>query len=255
MAGGAGTVADPDITIVAPVYRNAATLPALAARIRDAMDGAGVTFRLRFVVDASPDDSWSVVRQLASADARIGGLLLGHNVGQHAAVLAGMASAPARWFVVMDADLQDPPEAIPDLVACARQSGVTVFAARRGRYERPDRLVTSRLFKTVLCWISGVPVDVGTFFVVSGEIAAAMCMVRVRPPQVVVLAYHTSRECHTLAVTRATRASGTSAYSSLARVRAAVRSISCAVACRRASGAAAPRPSLHLPCIAERVNV
>ena len=44
---------------------------------------------------------------------------------------------------------------------------MTVFAARRGRYERPDRLVTSRLFKTVLCWISGVPVDVGTFFVVS----------------------------------------------------------------------------------------
>ena len=85
--------ANPDVTIVVPVYRNAATLPALAARVRDAMDGAGLTFRLLLVVDASPDESWSIVRQLASADTRIAGLLLGDNVGQHAAVLAGLASA------------------------------------------------------------------------------------------------------------------------------------------------------------------
>jgi phosphoglycerol transferase len=227
--------ANPDVTIVVPVYRNAATLPPLAARVRDAMDSAGLTFRLLLVVDASPDESWSTVRQLASADTRIAGLLLVDNVGQHAAVLAGLASADSPWFVVMDADLQDAPEAIPDLVARAREHGVSVFAARRGRYERWDRLVTSRLFKTVLRWVSGVPADVGTFFVVNREVADAMRTVAVRSPQVVVLAHHCSRECHRIAVNRATRAAGRSTYSSLARVRAAARSITCVVDCRRAS--------------------
>jgi polyisoprenyl-phosphate glycosyltransferase len=255
MASFPGALASPDVTIVAPVYGNAATLAALAARVRDAMDGAGLTFRLLLVVDASPDESWSIVRQLASADTRIAGLLLADNVGQHAAVLAGLASADARWFVVMDADLQDAPEAIPVLVAHAREHGVSVFAARRGRYERWDRLVTSRLFKTVLRWVSGVPADVGTFFVVSREVADAMRRVAVRSPQVVVLAHHCSRECHTIAVTRATRAAGRSTYSSLARARAAARSINCVVDCRQASRGARWRQWGAPPRIAERVNV
>ena len=71
MASFPGALASPDVTIVVPVYGNAATLAALAARVRDAMDGAGLTFRLLLVVDASPDESWSIVRQLASADTRI----------------------------------------------------------------------------------------------------------------------------------------------------------------------------------------
>ena len=109
MASLAGALAAPDLTIVVPVYRNAATLPALAGEVREAMNVAGLEFRLLLVVDASPDESWSIMRQLASADTRIAGLLLGVNVGQHAAVLAGLASSSSRWFVVMDADLQDVP--------------------------------------------------------------------------------------------------------------------------------------------------
>jgi len=245
----------PDVTIVVPVYRNADSLPALTSRVRAAMALTGVEFRLLLVVDASPDESWSVVRELAAGDARVGGLLLADNVGQHAAVLAGLASACARWFVVMDADLQDAPEAIPVLLERARQCGVTVFAQRRGRYERWDRLATSRLFKTALRWISGVPWDVGTFFVVSGEVADAMRQVRARSPQVVVLAHHCSRQCETVPIRRATRATGTSAYSSLGRVRAALTTISCAVACRRAHLAGTAQASSRPPRIREQVNV
>ena len=123
-----------------------------------------------------------------------------------------------------------------DLFARAREHGATVFAARRETLRRWDRLVTSRLFKTVLRMISGVPSDVGTFFVVSGEVAEAMCTVGVRSPHVVVLAYHCSREAPTMTVIRATRAAGMSAYS-IARAGACRdRSIDCAlpVAGRRA---------------------
>jgi polyisoprenyl-phosphate glycosyltransferase len=247
---------EPEVSIVVPVYRSAATLHALAERVRDTMQLAGMGFRLLLVVDASPDESWRVVQELAAADVRIGGLLLAENVGQHAAVLAGLGSAArARWFVVMDADLQDVPEAIPALLGRARERGVTVFARRRGRYERWDRLVTSRVFKTVLRWICGVPVDVGTFFVVAADVADAMRALRVRSPQVVVLAHHCSQACDSVAVTRATRVTGASAYSSLARVRAALGSISCAMACRRARRDSAPGSDRRSPRIAARVNV
>ena len=149
-------------------------------------------FRLLLVVDASPDGSWAVVQRLAAADARVGGLRLAQNVGQHAAVLAGLASVQARWFVVMDADLQDPPEAVPIMLRRARDTGATVFARRRGRYEGWGRLATSRVFKTFLGWLSGVPADVGTFFVVPAAVADAMTRTGVRSPQVVVLAHHCS---------------------------------------------------------------
>jgi polyisoprenyl-phosphate glycosyltransferase len=244
-----------DVTIVVPVFRNADTLAALAGRLCAALASTFGTFRVLFVVDASPDDSWGVVRELAAQDARICGLLLDRRAGQHAAVLVGLASAASRWFVVMDGDLQDPPEAVPLLLDRARELGGTVFARRTGRYERWDRLVTSRAFKTLLRWISGVPQDVGTFFVVNAGVADAMCRMRVRSPQVVVLAHHCSPAWDVVPVTRAQRAVGRSAYSSAARVRAAIRTLRCAVECRRSGGREASHASRRAALVAQRVNL
>ena len=244
-----------EVTIVVPVFRNADTLVALAGRLCAALGGTSGGFRVVFVVDASPDGSWSVVRDLAAQDARICGLLLDRRVGQHAATLVGLASAPSRWFVVMDADLQDPPEAVPLLLARAREIGGTVFARRSGRYERWDRLATSRAFKTVLRWVSGVPEDVGTFFVVDAGVADAMCRMRVASPQVVILAHHCSPAWDAVPVTRAQRAAGRSAYSSAARVRAALGSLRCAVECRRSSGGEVTSSPRSMALVAQRVNV
>jgi glycosyltransferase involved in cell wall biosynthesis len=244
--------ADVDVAIVVPVYRNAATLEALAMRVRAAMQVGAETFRLLLVVDASPDESWDVVQRLASSDPRIGGLLLAENAGQHAAILAGLGVVRARWFVVMDADLQDPPEVIPTMLARAREGRGTVFGARQGRYERWDRLATSRVFKTMLSWLSGVPADVGTFFVVDAAVAGAMCGSAVRVPQAVVLAHHCSERWETVPVRRARRPSGHSAYSSRARVGAAIRSVHCALSCRLAPD----RSHRHMPPppVAGRIN-
>lgn len=244
-----------DITVVVPVFRNAGTLTALAGRLSAALGETDGGFRIVFVVDASPDESWDVVRELAAQDARVCGLLLERRSGQHAAVMAGLASAHSRWFVVMDADLQDPPEAVPLLVGRARELGGTVFARRRGRYQRWDRLVTSRAFKTVLRWVSGVPEDVGTFFVVDAGVADAMRRMRVTSPQVVVLAHHCSPAWDVVPVTRAPREVGWSAYSSAARVRAGLRCLRCAVECRRSGPGAADPPSWVTPPVSERVNV
>ena len=246
--------AEVEVAIVAPVYRNADTLEALASRVRTAMHHAAESFRLLLVVDASPDDSWAVVRRLAARDTRISGLRLADNVGQHAAILAGLAAVRARRFVVMDADLQDPPEAIPAMLACARETGSTVFAERKGRYERWDRLATSRTLKVLLSRLSGVPRGVGTFFVVDLEVAAAMRESRARPAQVVILAHHYSERCETIPVWRARRPIGTSAYSSIGRVRAAIRSVRCAMACRRQGPAGQAHLPPASPRIAERID-
>jgi glycosyltransferase involved in cell wall biosynthesis len=244
-----------DVTVVVPVFRNADTIAALARRLCAALGSAFGEFRVLFVVDASPDASWDVVRDLAAQDARISGLLLDRRVGQHAAALMGLGSAASRWFVVMDADLQDPPEAVPLLLARARELGGTVFASRNGRYERWDRLVTSRVYKTVLRCVSGVPESVGTFFVVDAGVADAMRRTRVSSPQAVILAHHCSPAWDVVAVTRAQRAVGRSAYSSTARVRIALRSLRCAIECRRSSSREGTNAPHSVAPVAQRVNL
>jgi hypothetical protein len=244
-----------DVVVVLPVFRNADTLAVLAEKLCVVLDAIGGGFRLVFVVDASPDASWDIVRALAARDPRICGLRLERQVGQHAAVLAGLALVAARHYVVMDADLQDRPEAIAGMLARAREAGRTVFASRQGRYERWDRMLTSRVFKTFLRLVSGVPEDVGTFFVVDAGVAGSMCRMRVETPQVVVLAHHCSAAFDKVPVTRAPRPEGRSAYSSAARVRAAVRSLRCTFQCRR-SGAGNAQPSAWAtPLVSERVNL
>jgi glycosyltransferase involved in cell wall biosynthesis len=207
------------------------------------------------VVDASPDQSWEIVERLAAADHRIAGLLLSRNVGQHAAILAGLSSISARWFLVMDADLQDPPELIPLLVQRARVIGRTVFARRHGIYQRWDRMLTSRLFKTTLQWLTGVPADVGTFFVMDALVAARVRACRVRHPHVVVLAHHLSAAWETVNVERARRPSGRSSYSSWGRLRAAVHAIRCSLECRRAASMETDDPLASLLAVAQRVNL
>ena len=97
---------------------------------------------------------------------RTGELALVTVVGQHAAVLAGLARARGSWAAVLDGDLQDPPEVIPQLLAAGREQGVSViFAGRRGRYESRARLLTSVLYKRTLSLLVGVPRDAGIFVV------------------------------------------------------------------------------------------
>lgn len=221
-----------DLAVLLPVYRNATVLEELAARLTAALAERVQAYRIVFVVDASPDDAWTVVSRLAAADQRIAGVLLGRNVGQHQALLTGMRLVRARHLAVMDADLQDPPELVPELLARASATGATAFAARQGRYQSRGRMLTSRLFKGALGLVTALPASVGTFFVVDGAVAAAMAAAPVRTPQAVVLAGCLSPRIEILPYRRAERPEGRSAYSGLGRLRAAVCAVRCAVECR-----------------------
>jgi len=109
----------PTVSVVVPVYNGAATLPLLVQRII-AVSHASPSLTVTEVIlvdDASADDSWAVIEQLAGEHPRVRGVALARNFGQHAALLAGIVDSTGDVVVTMDDDLQHLPEQIPALVA------------------------------------------------------------------------------------------------------------------------------------------
>jgi glycosyltransferase involved in cell wall biosynthesis len=145
-------------SVVVPVYRNAATLVALHEQL------VPHASEIVFVVDASPDDSLAVLLALQQRSAIVKVVSMAANAGQTWALLVGLRYATGDPIVMMDADLQDPPSAIPSLLDALREADV-VFAGRRGAYESSSRRLTSFLFKGAFSRLSRgrVPRDAGLF--------------------------------------------------------------------------------------------
>lgn len=234
-----------DVVLVTPVYRNAATLAGLAARVATALDGRA--WQLRFVVDGCPDGSLEEARRLAEADpARIAVTASAVNQGQHAALAEGLAAADAgaTAWVCLDADLQDPPEAVPVLLDRLATGEVdAVFAGRRGRYESPARRATGRLHRAVLARLTGLPPDAGAFVALSP--AGREAIVGLRGPSVVAALGVAGVRTVSVPVERAARPSGASAWTSAGRLRQSTRTLLWAVRARGASGQA---PSADQRC-------
>jgi polyisoprenyl-phosphate glycosyltransferase len=220
--------------VVVPVYGNAATLPALAARLTAAL--ADREWRLRLVIDASPDDSATVAAGLAAADPRIAVTSLTVNVGQHAALARGLADEPDvdRW-VCLDADLQDPPEAVPGLLDRLDRGDVgAVFAGRRGSYESPVRRLTGTLHRRVAARLTGLPPDAGAFLAMGPAVRDAVltAMADGGAPSVVLAVGTAEVPVTSVPVSRDRRPAGRSAWSAAARVRQSARSLLWAVRAR-----------------------
>lgn len=220
------------LAIIVPVYRNAETLQEMADRVRASLTDSVRDYRLLFVVDASPDESWAKVNEISSRDKCVTGILLRQNVGQHRALLTGLASIRAEMYAILDADLQDPPELLKAMLARARSHGGSVFAGRIGAYQSWGRMLTSRVFKQLLGWWVGLPANVGTYFVITDVVAHAMLALNSRHPQAVVMARHCSTSWSILPYRRETRPQGRSAYSTLGRFRAAWLAMRCIWECR-----------------------
>lgn len=206
-----------DVSVVVPVFRNAATLPELHRRLCAALADRVGTFEIVYVDDACPAGSSAVLRDLAAGDPSVALVALSENVGQHRAVLAGLATARGEWVVVLDADLQDPPEAIGELLA-HRHGVAAVFAGRRGRYESPARLFTSRLFKRTLHLLSGVPADAGLFVAMHRTLVERLLAMAGPRPFIVSMIGCAGLPMRSIPVQRASRPVGRSAYSAWARV-------------------------------------
>jgi len=225
------------VAVVTPVYGNETTLAELVRRLAVALDGRN--WRLRMVVDASPDASLVVARRLAAADPRIAVTALHVNAGQHRALSRGLVDEDdAAVWVCLDADLQDPPEAIPlllDRLAAGDAGDVgVVFAGRRGTYESRGRTMTGRMHRAVMSRLSGLPPDAGAF-VAMGPVARH-AVISLGSPSIVAAIGASGVALASVPVGRHPRPSGLSAWSSAGRVRQSVRTLAwSATAGRRAA--------------------
>jgi polyisoprenyl-phosphate glycosyltransferase len=153
----------PTLGIVIPIYNESAGLQELFERLRAVLDGLpGLDSRVIFVDDGSTDDSRDVLLAFHRRDPRFTMIELSRNFGQQAAIAAGLAASDADATVVMDGDLQDPPELIPELVAGWRAGAEVVRAQRRSRTERGVRRWSFDLFHRVFGWLADFPVPADT---------------------------------------------------------------------------------------------
>ena len=227
------TTRQPLLSIVVPVFHNRETLEPLTDRVHKALDAAGIReHELVFVNDSCPDNSFTVLERLALHDPRVTVVDLLHNVGQHRAVLTGLRFARGVWICVMDGDLQDPPEAVPALLAQARAQAATVFATRRGIYQSWGRMLSSKLFKACLAWAAGVPHGAGMFFIIPEEIKNRLQELPVSAPFIPAMLGFASRKIQGVPVYRNSRLAGHSSYSAAARLRTALRALKCTLQCR-----------------------
>jgi dolichol-phosphate mannosyltransferase len=166
------TVGTPELSIVVPVYKCGPCLEALHSRVSAAVEPLVDDFELVLVDDRGGDESWDVIQDLVRRDRRVKGLRLSRNFGQHAAITAGLAHAQGRWAVVMDCDLQDPPEEIPRLYAKAKEGYDVVFGRRKRKRASWVRRLSARMYFRGLKAFTGASLDgqYGTFSIVSRRV-------------------------------------------------------------------------------------
>jgi glycosyltransferase involved in cell wall biosynthesis len=218
------------VAVVVPVYGNETTLRPLVAQLGAAL--AGHDWSVRLVVDASPDGSAEVARELAD-DPRVVAQVLPSNVGQHRALAVGLAAAEgADAWVCLDADLQDPPEAVPDLLDRLAPGDVAaVFAGRRGSYEGPLRLLTGRAHRALMARLTGLPADAGAFLALDAQ--AREAVLRLQGPSLVAAIGAARLPASSVPVERAARGTGRSAWTTRARLRQSVRTLAWTLRRRR----------------------
>ena len=165
------------LSIVVPVHNEAAVLTTFHERLMQVMDELPLAIEIVYVDDGSSDLSPKILRQLRMRDTRVAVLELSRNFGKEAAMTAGLDHAGGDAVIVIDADLQDPPELIADMVAAWREGYDVVVARRTCRSgETGFKKLSSKLFYRMLNRVSAVPipVDVGDFRLMSRRAVEAL---------------------------------------------------------------------------------
>jgi polyisoprenyl-phosphate glycosyltransferase len=143
----------PELSIVVPVYGCASTLRELVDRIRQSLESVVNSYEVILVDDGTVDNSWNLITNLAERDSRIVGLRLSRNFGQQAAIFAGLSVSNGSWVVVMDCDLQDLPEEIPNLLRKANEGYEHVVAVRTNRQDNWLKTITSKVYLKILSFM------------------------------------------------------------------------------------------------------
>ncbi|SMG23619.1 dolichol-phosphate mannosyltransferase [Marivirga sericea] len=170
----------PKISVVSPVYRAEKIIPELISRIKESVENITMDYEIILVEDNGPDDSWQVIENLAQNDETIIGIKLSRNFGQHYAITAGLDASNGDWVVVMDCDLQDQPEEIPNLYSEALKGYDIVLAQRHQRRDSFFKRFFSAAFYRVLGYLTGSKQDesIANFGIYSKKVIDAVKSMR-----------------------------------------------------------------------------
>lgn len=167
----------PVLSVVIPLRDEEECLRELERRLHKSLDETGLDWEILFVNDGSRDRTLARLRELRARDPRIRFLDLSRGFGHQIAVSAGLDHASGRAVIVMDGDLQDPPELLPLLVARWREGFDVVYAVRRQRTESWWQRSVNAAFYRILRAISEVeiPVDAGDFALLDRRVVDVLC--------------------------------------------------------------------------------
>jgi len=173
----------PKYSIIAPIFNEAATLNELHRRVCLTMDTNGESWELILVDDGSTDDSADLIRQLTKKDIHVKKVLFARNFGHQLAVTAGLDHSQGDAVIIIDADLQDPPEVILELIAKWKEGYEVVYAIRSEREgESWFKLTTASIFYRIIYRITDVniPLDTGDFRLLDRKVVDVMNQMRER---------------------------------------------------------------------------
>jgi glycosyltransferase involved in cell wall biosynthesis len=173
----------PLLSIITPIFNESKNIPELYRRVRQVMESSGQTWELIMVDDGSTDGSADLIRQLAVQDSHIRPVIFARNFGHQLAVTAGLDYSRGRAIVIMDADLQDPPELILELIAKWQEGYEVVYAIRAHREgETAFKLLTASLFYRLIARMTDVniPMDTGDFRLLDRKVVDVLNKMRER---------------------------------------------------------------------------
>lgn len=147
------------ISVVSPVYRAENIVSELVRQVRKEVQNITEDFEIILVNDASPDASWDKIVAECALDNRVKGVNLSRNFGQHYAITAGLNYAKGEWVVVMDCDLQDRPDEIPNLYKKALEGYDSVFAQRKLRNDGFLKKTFSKSFYKLFSYLTETKQD------------------------------------------------------------------------------------------------
>lgn len=165
------------ISVVIPIYNEARLVPVVIARVGEVLASLGATYEIVCVDDGSQDGTLVALRKSNAADPRVKVVALSRNFGKEAALTAGIDFAEGDAVVPLDADLQDPPELIPQMIAKWREGNDVVLAIRRTRQgDSLTKRITANLFYRVAGSMAEVriPANAGDFRLMDRRVVAAL---------------------------------------------------------------------------------
>ena len=220
-----------DLSVVIPVYNNEETIRILVTNLSDILSEMHMDHEILCVNDASTDSSLTVLRDLESSFPQLVVLNQSINRGQHRSIIHGLQKSKGEYLVVMDADLQDDPNHLPRMIEEIQKDFDAVFLKRVGKYQRSSRMLTSRIYKGLIFFLTGLNPRFGSYFVFRSGLLDQVFSISCDPYISIVIA-HFSKSIGFVEGLRKEREFGRSTMHSGTRIKMGLLGLRCAICLR-----------------------